>query len=90
MRLLDQAAVGGQPDLVAVMLWTLAIIAIAMMVLTLGYLYRRTRGAEDEVIPTYVDPYFEAIGQAETHSTGELHPELPPVPEQRKDLSGGI
>jgi hypothetical protein len=77
----NQAAAITQPNLVAVMLWTLAVVIAAMFVLTLGYLYRRARGAQDEIIPQNVDPYYEMVGQAETHSTGELHPELPPVPE---------
>jgi hypothetical protein len=69
-----------QPNLVPVMLWTLAVIIAAMLVLSLGYLYRKAQGATDEVIPQNVDPYFEIVGETETHSTGELHPELPPVP----------
>jgi hypothetical protein len=70
-----------QPNLVPVMLWTLAAILVAMLVLSLGYLYRRALGATDEVIPQNVDPYYNVVGEADTHSTGELHPELPAVPE---------
>jgi hypothetical protein len=76
----NQAAIT-QPDLVAVMLWTLAVVIVAMFVLTLGYLYRRTRGAQDEVIPQNVDPYYAVEGHEEASGTGELHPELPPIPE---------
>jgi hypothetical protein len=76
----SQAAIT-QPDLVAVMLWTLAVVIVAMLILTLGYLYRRARGAQDEIIPTNVDPYYAVVGHEETDSTGELHPELPPIPE---------
>jgi hypothetical protein len=78
-------AAASQPDLVAVMLWTLAVVTIAMLVLTLGYLYRRVRGAQDEVILQNVDPYFQAAGHAEAHDTGELHAELPAVPEHLHD-----
>ncbi|HTE83864.1 MAG TPA: hypothetical protein VK821_03960 [Dehalococcoidia bacterium] len=84
----SQAGAGSQPDLVAVILWTLAIIAIGMLILTLGYLYRRTRGEVDEVIPQNVEPYFEAVGQAEAHSTGEFHPELPPVRDEHGATPG--
>jgi hypothetical protein len=75
----NQAAVT-QPQLVAVMLWTVAVVIAAMSVLTLGYLYRRARGAQDEIIPQNVDTYYEVEGHADVNSTGELHPELPPVP----------
>jgi hypothetical protein len=70
-----------QPNLVPVILWTLAAILAAMLVLSLGYLYRRAQGATDEIIPQNIDPYYNVVGEADTHSTGELHPELPVVPE---------
>jgi hypothetical protein len=74
-----QAAGAGQPQLVAVMIWTFVAIGAAMLILSLGYLYRRARGAEDEIIPQNVDPYYQQEGEAEKHGTGEAHPELPPV-----------
>lgn len=86
----SQASGGSQPDLVAVVLWTLTAAIVAMLVLTLGYLYRRMRGAQDEVIPQNVDPYFQAAGHVEAHSTGELHPELPPVPEHQDPAAGQV
>jgi hypothetical protein len=52
----QQPSTASQPDLVPVMLWTFVAALIAMGVLTLGYLYRRTRGDQDEVIPIYVEP----------------------------------
>jgi hypothetical protein len=51
----QQAGQSTQPDLVPVILWTVVAVAVAMLVLSLGYLYRRTRGAPDEVIPKYVE-----------------------------------
>ncbi len=83
-------AAGGktQPDLVPVALWTFAIACIAMFVLSLGYLYRRARGAQDEVIPKTVDPYYHTVGHLEEHSTGELHPELQGPPHQEHQAEG--
>jgi hypothetical protein len=52
----QQAGASAQPDLVPVMVGTFVAVLIAMFVLSLGYLYRRTRGAQDEVIPKYVEP----------------------------------
>ncbi len=77
-----------QPDLVPVILWTLVVIIASMLVLSLGYLYRRARGEPDEVIPQNVDPYYEVVGEAETHNTGEFHPELPAVPGQHDAAHG--
>ena len=76
-----------QPYLVPVALWTFAIACIAMLVLSLGYLYRRAHGAQDEVIPKAVDPYYATVGHLEEHSTGELHPELqgPPHTEHQPE-----
>jgi hypothetical protein len=72
----QQAGTTSQPDLVPVVLWTCAVVCVAMLTLTLGYLYRRTRGAPDEVIPRNVDPYYAVEGQMEKHGTTELHPEM--------------
>jgi hypothetical protein len=72
----QQAGTFSQPDLVPVVLWTFAAVCAAMLVLTLGYLYRRVRGAPDEVIPQNVDPYYAVEGQIEKHGTTELHPEM--------------
>jgi hypothetical protein len=72
----QQAGASGQPDLVPVALWTFAVVCLAMFVLSLGYLYRRVRGATDEVIPKNVDPYYAVEGQIEKHGTTELHPEM--------------
>jgi hypothetical protein len=74
--LAQTSTANAQPDLVPVALWTFAIACIAMLILSLGYLYRRARGAQDEVIPKTVDPYYETVGHLEEHSTGEFHPEL--------------
>jgi hypothetical protein len=77
-----------QPDLVPVALWTFAIACIAMLVLSLGYLYRRARGAQDEVIPKSVDPYYATVGYLEEHSTGELHPEMQGPPHEEHESAG--
>jgi hypothetical protein len=61
-----------QPDLVPVTLWTLTAVAISMLVLTLAYLYRRTRGDQDELIPTEVIPY-EAAPESEHHEASTGH-----------------
>lgn len=52
----SQTGTAPQPELVPVVLWTIAALVLSMLVLSLGYLYRRTRGATDEVIPKYVEP----------------------------------
>lgn len=72
----DQAAPDAQSNAVPVMLWTIIFVLVAMLVLSLGYLYRRMGGAQDEVIPKTVDPYFAHEGQVDTHVPGELHPEM--------------
>ncbi len=45
---------------------------LAMLALSLGYLYRRTRGDPDEIIPIYVEP---AGGEnlAPAHDAGPEH-----------------
>jgi hypothetical protein len=60
----------GQPDLVPVTLWTLTAVGISMLVLTLAYLYRRTRGDQDELIPTEVVPY-EGTPESEHHESSQ-------------------
>jgi hypothetical protein len=82
------AGSNSQPELVPVMLWTFAICCVAMAVLSLGYLYRRARGAQDEVIPKTVDPYYSTVGHLEQHSTGELHPELHGPPHEEHEAAG--
>jgi hypothetical protein len=72
----QQSSGNSQPDLVPVMLWTFVAALFVAGVLALGYLYRRARGAQDEVIPRTVDPYYRQEGHAEEHSTVELHPEM--------------
>lgn len=72
----QQSTVSNQPDLVPVMVWVLVVVLALMAVFGLGYLYRRARGAQDEVIPKTVDPYYQQEGHAEAHSTAELHPEM--------------
>lgn len=71
-----QSGSSSQPDLVPVMIWTAVAATVSMLVLGLGYLYRRAHGAKDELIPKTVDPYYAQVGEAEKHSTGELHPEM--------------
>ena len=63
-------------NLVPVVLWTFTAVCAAMLVLSLGYLYRRVRGAPDEVISKNVDPYYAVEGEIEKHGTTELHPEM--------------
>lgn len=56
-----------QPNLVPVMIWTLVVALLAMLTLSLGYLYRRARGAQDEVIPKTVEPFNAAAGHEDAH-----------------------
>jgi hypothetical protein len=49
-------AAATQPDLIPVIIWTIVALGTAMLVLSLGYLYRRARGEPDELIPKYVEP----------------------------------
>ena len=72
----QQSTGSGQPDLVPVILWTFVVALLVCGVLGLGYLYRRARGAADELIPRTVDPYYAQEGQEEKHGTAELHPEM--------------
>ncbi|MGI8550469.1 MAG: hypothetical protein ACR2PL_06670 [Dehalococcoidia bacterium] len=72
----QQVATDSQPDLVPVMLWTATVCLLAMGTLALFYLYRRTRGSQDELIPKTVDPFYAEEGRAEKHETGEPHPEM--------------
>lgn len=74
--LAQQQSDSGQLDPVPVMIWTIVAFAIAMLVLSLGYLYRRARGEPDENIPKNVEPYYSVEGQIDAHITGELHPEM--------------
>jgi len=69
----QQVAGSKQPDLVPVMLWTVVVVALAMLVLSLGYLYRRTRGEPDEVIPRYVEPPPGSEDAVQTHGAGAAH-----------------
>jgi hypothetical protein len=83
-----QTGADTQPYRVPVMIWTVVVVCLAMLILSLGYLYRRTRGAQDEVIPKNVDPYYTAVGHNEEHSTGELHPELEGPPHTEHEGAG--
>lgn len=62
-----------QPNLVPVVIWTLVLALATMLIFSLGYLYRRTRGEEDELIPKTIDPYYLQEGHADAHGTGERH-----------------
>jgi len=69
----QQGAASAQPDLVPVTLWTTAVAALAMLVLSLGYLYRRKRGEPDEVIPTYVEPAAGSEDAIQAQGAGVAH-----------------
>jgi hypothetical protein len=68
----QQAGQSTQPDLVPVVLWTVTAVAVAMLALTLGYLYRRTRGDQDEVIPKYVESEYGGADQP-AHEPASAH-----------------
>ena len=65
----QQDLASAQPDLVPVALWTLAVVCLAILMLSLGYLYRRARGEPDELIPKTVDPVaYDGTGVAAEHT----------------------
>jgi hypothetical protein len=69
----QSGSASSQPDLVPVVLWTFAIVCLASLLLSLGYLYQRARGVPDEIIPANVDTDY-ADGPGTGQGAGSSDP----------------
>jgi len=65
----------GFTDLVPVAVWTIVVVALALSVVSVAYLYRRARGLDEPRPNVPIPPFGEIAGDAHLDAAGHALPE---------------